>query len=794
MGTNVATLELEFVAKGAQLEAQMAALRQSVANDVGEMDRRMRKLTGFDALPASAKKASAAVNTLAGQTGNIAAQFQDVAVQWSQPGGNPFTIAMQQGTQLGAILSGAGGLGAAVKGVGAAFMSMLSPVNLVTIGLIAAGGAAVKYFMGRDDADALTEALKQQPEIINAIRDAWGGAAAKAAEYRKESSDVIAVKVMEQSNALKAAVSNAAKEATDAIRSGLQDMRVDTSGLALPDLANLGRNADPSGIEALQSASDALERSIAEGTPKLLEFRDALSKISLSADVSEDVRALALSLLSQTQKSGDAARALEGLAAAQVAVASNTQSVVSETRIFNDLLSQGLYQQAAQHAQTLGQALTAATEAQRALNAEQSRFAAERLEAKGASYEALNDAYQRRNNGLLEDYSAALRDAKAATAVLYSETRIFNDLLSRGLYEQAAQHAQTLGQALSAAAAAQQTLNAEQSRFAAERLENKGASYEALNDYYQRRAAGLPLTGGDAPAKKSGGAKKADPYAEIVKSGERFIAEQNAEAAALGMTTQAAAALKYEQEMLNRLTDAGKTATDEQKASIRALAEGMATAEASAAALTAAQQAVADAQRESMDLGADATKGLVSELMNGVKWTDALANAADRLLSKLADMAINDLFTGSDSLGGLFGFLGGLFGGGSSSGPLDLGSFLANAKGGVYSSPSLSAYSGQVVSRPTLFAFARGAGLMGEAGAEAIMPLTRDASGRLGVRASGGGGGDGGRAITINVVGATGNNEIRDMVASGISAGLRDYDRSVLPARVSYLNTHPRTR
>ncbi|MGP0979273.1 MULTISPECIES: phage tail tape measure protein [unclassified Serratia (in: enterobacteria)] len=61
----------------------------------------------------------------------------------------------------------------------------------------------------------------------------------------------------------------------------------------------------------------------------------------------------------------------------------------------------------------------------------------------------------------------------------------------------------------------------------------------------------------------------------------------------------------------------------------------------------------------------------------------------------------------------------------------------ANAKGGVYSSPSLSAYSGHIVSNPTMFAFAKGAGLMGEAGPEAIMPLKRGADGSLGVRANG---------------------------------------------------------
>lgn len=63
--------------------------------------------------------------------------------------------------------------------------------------------------------------------------------------------------------------------------------------------------------------------------------------------------------------------------------------------------------------------------------------------------------------------------------------------------------------------------------------------------------------------------------------------------------------------------------------------------------------------------------------------------------------------------------------------------FTANEKGGVYKSPDLATYSGQVVNTPTMFAFARGAGLMGEAGPEAIMPLRRSQSGALGVVASG---------------------------------------------------------
>lgn len=67
--------------------------------------------------------------------------------------------------------------------------------------------------------------------------------------------------------------------------------------------------------------------------------------------------------------------------------------------------------------------------------------------------------------------------------------------------------------------------------------------------------------------------------------------------------------------------------------------------------------------------------------------------------------------------------------------------FTANANGGVYNSPSLSAYSGQVVHTPTMFAFAHGAGVMGEAGPEGIFPLRRGVDGKLGVVAKLAGGG-----------------------------------------------------
>lgn len=92
-----------------------------------------------------------------------------------------------------------------------------------------------------------------------------------------------------------------------------------------------------------------------------------------------------------------------------------------------------------------------------------------------------------------------------------------------------------------------------------------------------------------------------------------------------------------------------------------------------------------------------------------------------------------------------------LFGGGGV-GPVQKESIPISgfAKGGTFRSPSLSAYSGGVYDTPQLFAFAKGAGVFGEAGPEAIMPLRRGPDGRLGVAAHGGGE-SGGVGVSIRI-------------------------------------------
>ena len=137
----------------------------------------------------------------------------------------------------------------------------------------------------------------------------------------------------------------------------------------------------------------------------------------------------------------------------------------------------------------------------------------------------------------------------------------------------------------------------------------------------------------------------------------------------------------------------------------------------------------------------DFTKSIIADMAR-----IATRQAASGLLSSIAGTALG-------------AWLGGGGGGGATSFGSDIGGAItANAKGGVYDSPSLSSFSNQVHDKPQMFAFAKGAGIFAEAGPEAIMPLTRTAGGELGVRALGGGGAGAGGGntdskteITINI-------------------------------------------
>lgn len=167
------------------------------------------------------------------------------------------------------------------------------------------------------------------------------------------------------------------------------------------------------------------------------------------------------------------------------------------------------------------------------------------------------------------------------------------------------------------------------------------------------------------------------------------------------------------------------------------------------------------------DLFSGFGSGMLQDLRSGATLWGALGNqvarVGDLLLSMAMDNAIKQLLGGLMGGSGGMGWLGGLFGiGGSASG--GAGASISTGTGGLYANGGIfgpaglhpfalgGAFTNSIVDRPTLFPFANGTGLMGEAGPEAIMPLQRDSRGRLGVSYTPSTRGQGQGGFTGNVI------------------------------------------
>ncbi|WP_206072786.1 hypothetical protein [Mesorhizobium temperatum] len=200
---------------------------------------------------------------------------------------------------------------------------------------------------------------------------------------------------------------------------------------------------------------------------------------------------------------------------------------------------------------------------------------------------------------------------------------------------------------------------------------------------------------------------------------------------------------------MNDAKRAGVEVTPELAAQIDVLAGNYAKASAAANELEASQKKAADAAREFGAFSREIMGGFVSDLRNGLKsgegfwesFKNAAMNALDSIVDKLLNNVLDALFQVNSASGGGGGILGsilGLFGGGGGASAF---TFAAGAglwaKGGAFAD-GISGHSNSIVSSPTMFAFANGAGIMGEAGPEAIMPLQRGPDGSLGVQMHGG--------------------------------------------------------
>jgi hypothetical protein len=191
-------------------------------------------------------------------TANVAAQFQDIAVT-SAMGMSPLQIALQQGTQLSAVLGGQG-LTGVVRTLGAAFASIVSPVSLLTLGVVAFASYGIQALMSMaNSTDTAVKSLDDYRSELEGLLDGWdaaGEAATRALDLAAKMPQGVVLSDLQASLADQAKAAQELQDRLTGVNSGLAST---TEMLRqFQDIGRSGGEADGLGpvieqIEALQN-------------------------------------------------------------------------------------------------------------------------------------------------------------------------------------------------------------------------------------------------------------------------------------------------------------------------------------------------------------------------------------------------------------------------------------------------------------------------------------------------------------------------------------------------------------
>ncbi|MFB9223254.1 phage tail length tape measure family protein [Paracoccus cavernae] len=157
-----------------------------MAGNVGELKARLSLDAGgfaagvgkakaeISGLKKTSDDATRGMRAAAGANANLVSQFNDIGVMMAA-GQNPLQLALQQGTQISQVLTQMGGGVGALRALGGAFVGMLNPVSLATIGVIGFGAAAVQWLMpAQEEAKKAEDAFKSLKESMSGYNDAFG--------------------------------------------------------------------------------------------------------------------------------------------------------------------------------------------------------------------------------------------------------------------------------------------------------------------------------------------------------------------------------------------------------------------------------------------------------------------------------------------------------------------------------------------------------------------------------------------------------------------------------------------
>jgi GH24 family phage-related lysozyme (muramidase) len=178
---NTTAFEKEIAKAFRGMQRELDTLKRNAANNDNIMPNVGR----------GAQQATDSIKKTTQAAGQLSFQLNDIATSLAG-GSSPFTVMMQQGSQItqvfNQIAAGGGSLGSKMatigKAMGGALLSMINPISIITFGLIAATGYAVQFFTSSEDgAEKAAKAAEKHVGELRKIADAYRGLVPVLDEY-----------------------------------------------------------------------------------------------------------------------------------------------------------------------------------------------------------------------------------------------------------------------------------------------------------------------------------------------------------------------------------------------------------------------------------------------------------------------------------------------------------------------------------------------------------------------------------------------------------------------------------
>lgn len=178
-----------------------------------------------------------------------------------------------------------------------------------------------------------------------------------------------------------------------------------------------------------------------------------------------------------------------------------------------------------------------------------------------------------------------------------------------------------------------------------------GATLEQLREFSR--------TGYEAPDLTASTDSTRDAYQSLILTAQQRIGQMELEGQVLGMTSEAASRLRFEQDLLNQAASANIDLTPTQTSRLHDLAVELAATEEKTRALTLA----ANDNAAIWQAAENGVSGILKTWAHGGDVLDTLANKITGIADMLIDMAVRDLFMNAFGGGGGGGGIANLFAG-----------------------------------------------------------------------------------------------------------------------------------